>query len=130
MTKIMPLDLEYTPPTVIPQLESGHAPVDTNHSLTGHSECKSQLNASSQQQKVRNVDVDTKESLADWGLVACVFLSNLIAAIDITGFGVFYPYLVEQFDASTAAVGWCSSANGVFQAVLGKLTLFLCQTTQ
>jgi len=87
-----------------------------------HSECESHLSDSPQQQETRKVDVETKESLADWGVVACVFLSNLISAIDISGFGVFYPYLVEHFGAATSAVGWCSSINGFFQAVVGKYT--------
>ena len=124
--KSQAMRFEDTPSSIIPQLESGHVPVGRNNSFTEHSEFKSQLYASPQQQEARKVNVNTKESLADWGLVTCIFISNLISALDVTGFGVFYPYLMEHFDASTAAVGWCSSANGVFQAVVGKLTLLLC----
>ena len=127
--KIYATRFEYRLSSLVPQLENGHVQVGRNNNFAEYSECKSQLNVLKglpKQQKARQVNVDTKESLADWGLVACVFISNVISASDFTGFGVFYPYLVEQFDASTAAVGWCSSANGVFQAVVGKLTLFLC----
>ena len=83
-------------------------------------ECESRLSDSPGQQETREESVIAKESLAAWGVVACVFLSNFISAIDFTGFGVFYPYLVEHFEATTAAVGWCYSINGFFQAVVGE----------
>ena len=108
------------PPAVALQLESEHVTMDKQNSSPEHSECESLLNESPQQQEAREENVEAKESLADWGVVVCVFLSNLIAAIDFTGFGVFYPFLVEHFDATTAAVGWCSSINGFFQSVVGK----------
>lgn len=94
--------------------------MDKQNGSSEHGESESRLNDSQQQQKTRNVDVEPKESLADWGVVVCVFFSNFIAAIDMSGFGVFYPYLVEHFNATTAAVGWCSSITGFFQAVVGK----------
>lgn len=94
--------------------------MDKQNGSSEHGESESRLNDSPQQQKTRNVDVEPKESLADWGVVVCVFFSNFIAAIDMSGFGVFYPYLVEHFNATTAAVGWCSSITGFFQAVVGK----------
>src|SRR6218665_820695 len=107
-------------PAVPSQLESERAIPVKENSSTQHNE--SQLNASPQNQEARQeIDVG-KESLADWGVVVCVFLSNLISAIDYNGFGVFFPYLVQHFDATTAAVGWCSSISGFFQAVVGKLT--------
>ena len=84
--------------------------------------CKSRLSDPPQNQDAREAIGVGKESLADWFVVACVFLSNVIASIDYTGFGVFYPYLVQHFDATTAAVGWCSSISGFSQAVTGKLT--------
>lgn len=112
--------VEEEPPGVGLQLESEQATMDWRQSLPENSECQSQLNELTRQQLSREVDVVTKESLADWGVVACVLLNNLITGIDVTGFGVFYPYLVEHFEATTAAVGWCSSIAGFFQAAVGK----------
>src|SRR6218665_97254 len=106
------------PSEVVPRLQSEHEASSKQKSYIKRSECESWLNASSQQREARKVD-ETKGSLADWGVVACVFLSNFIAAIDFTGFAVLFPYLVEHFDARTAAVGWCSSISGFFQALVG-----------
>jgi hypothetical protein len=108
------------PNVVVSQLESEYVVIDRQQSSLKHSEYESSLNASPQQQEASEEAVVAKESLANWGVLACVFLSNFIAAIDLTGFGVFYPFLVEHFDATTAAVGWCSSINGFFQSVVGK----------
>ena len=107
------------PTAITSPLESEHAIPAKENSSTEHS--KSRLNGSTQNHEKEEVVV-RKESLADWGVVACVFLSNCISTIDFTGIGVFYPYLVEHFDATTAAVGWCSSISGFSQAVVGKLT--------
>src|SRR5688572_545442 len=111
------------PPSVVSQLESECATMDKQNSSPEHSDSESRLNESTQQQqKASKENVVAKESLADWGVVVCVFLSNFITALDINGIGVFYPFLVEHFEATTAAVGWCSSINGFFQAAVGKYT--------
>jgi len=120
--------VEDGPPADASQLECEPAMFKENGS-TEHHECKSRLNPSPENQESKEDIAVRKESWADWGVVACVFLSNLIAAIDITGFGVFYPYLMEHFHATTAAVGWCSSISGFFQAIVGKMTHFHRRTT-
>lgn len=110
------------PHAILLQREGGRTTMNMHTSSREHSECESRLSDSLQQPEAKEQKAVATESLADWGLVVCVAFSNMFNALDMTGFGVFYPYLVDHFEATTAAVGWCSSINGFFQSAVGEYT--------
>lgn len=61
-----------------------------------------------------------KETAFDWLVLLCSFGSNVIFGMDFNSFSVFYPALVEYFDATTAQVGWCFSIEAFISSVGGK----------
>jgi len=64
-----------------------------------------------------------KETAFDWLVLACAFGSNVIFGMDFNCFSVFYPSLVEYFQATTAQVGWVLS----IQTFIGSILCKYCQ---
>lgn len=65
-----------------------------------------------------------KESAFDWMVLLCAFGSNLTFGMDFTSFSVFYPCLMEYFQATSAQVGWCLSIETFVTAILCNYFLF------
>jgi len=61
------------------------------------------------------------ESLADWFVMACVILCNVMNGINYAAYGVLYLPIADMFQASRAAVGWIQSFDFALGTFLGKL---------
>ena len=61
-----------------------------------------------------------KETAFDWLVLACAFGSNVIFGMDFNCFSVFYPSLVEYFEATTAQVAWVASIQTFVGSVLSR----------
>lgn len=59
------------------------------------------------------------ESLSDWFILFCVFLSNVINGINFTGYGILYLSMMDQFNCGHAAVGWIQSLESAIASVFG-----------
>jgi len=61
------------------------------------------------------------ESLADWLVLICVFLCNVLNGINIASYGVLYQPITELFQSSRAAVGLIGSFDFALGSFLGEL---------
>jgi len=60
------------------------------------------------------------ETLADWFVMICVFLTHLMNGLNYAAYGVLYLPVTEMFDSSRAAVGWIQSFDFALGTFLGK----------
>jgi len=60
------------------------------------------------------------ESLSDWFVLVCVFLTNLLNGINYASYGVLYLPIAEMFGSSRAAVGWIQSFDYALGSFLGE----------
>lgn len=58
-----------------------------------------------------------KESAFDWIVLVSAFGSNVSFGMDFYSFSVFYPCLMEYFQATAAQVGWCLSIEALVTSI-------------
>lgn len=62
-------------------------------------------------------DPQAKESAFDWIVLVSTFGSNVSFGMDFYSFSVFYPCLMEYFEATAAQVGWCLSIEALVTSI-------------
>jgi len=87
----------------------------------GKSEVDGQLVVVESLPRLECENATQSESLADWFIVCCVFLVNLMNGINYAAYGVLYLPISEMFHSSRAAVGWIQSFDFALGTFLGKL---------
>ena len=65
-------------------------------------------------------EATSTESLSDWFVLVCVFLTNLLNGINYASYGVLYLPIAEMFGSSRAAVGWIQSFDYALGSFLGE----------
>ena len=56
------------------------------------------------------------EAVDVWVVLACACIGCLLAGMELAAFSVYYTDLVERYDASYAAVGWCVGIQSLTSA--------------
>jgi len=64
--------------------------------------------------------VTETESVSDWFVMVCVFLTNILNGINYASYGVLYLPIAEMFGSSRAAVGWIQSFDFALGSFLGE----------
>ena len=96
--------------------------------INGRSEVDVQLAAVDSKPKLQCENTtQPSESLADWLVLICVFLCNIMNGINYAAYGVLYLPITEMFHSSRAAVGWIQSFDFALGTFLGKWNeIFFC----
>jgi len=95
--------------------------------INGRSEVDEQLIAVESKAKQKCENVTQSESLADWFVVICVFLCNVMNGINYAAYGVLYLPITDMFHSSRAAVGWIQSFDFALGTFLGQLNDFVME---
>jgi len=64
---------------------------------------------------------EPSESISDWLVVVCVFLTNLLNGLNYGSYGVLYLSKVDLFQSSRAAVGLIQAFDFALGNFLGEL---------